>query len=150
MPKSRNWSPTSAPCHLEWRRSRLLVAALLMLGLLAAVAVLAAEVPAVVAWPAAVAVVGCGHRLAVRELRRPARTLVIPAGDSAVLVDGAPADDFTVRWRGPLAFAQWRDARGRRERIAFWPDACSTALRRELRLAMIGRTAARSAGSMAP
>ena len=150
MPKSRNWSPTSAPCHLEWRPSRLLAAALLMLGLLAAVAVLAAEVPSVVAWPGAVAVVGYGHRLARRELRRPSRSLAIPAGADAVLVDGAPAGDFAVCWRGPLAFVHWRDARGRRERIQFWPDTWSAALRRELRLAMIGRAAARAAGSMAP
>ena len=150
MPKSRNWSPTSAPCHLEWRPSRLLTAALLMLGLLAAVAVLAAEVPAVIAWPAAVAAVGYGHWLARRELHRPSRALAIPARDGAVLIDGEPAGDFAVRWRGPLAFVQWRDPRGRRERIQFWPDTLAAPVCRELRLAMIGRAPALAAGSMAP
>ena len=149
MPTSRNWSPTSAPCRLEWRPSRLLAAALLMLGPLAAVAVMAAEVPAVVAWPAAVAAMGYGHWLALRERGRPSRTLSIPA-DGPVLIDGEAAGDFAMRWRGPLAFVQWRDARGRCERIQFWPDTLAAPVRRELRLAMIGRVAARATGSMAP
>lgn len=150
MSKSRHWSTASAPCRLEWRPSRLLAGSLLTLGMLGAAAILGSEIPGLAAWPAALVTLGYGLWLGRRELRRPARGLIIPAGDGAAMLDGATMVDFDVQWRGPLAFLQWRDARGVRQRMQFWPDMLPATARRELRLAMINRTAAPAAGSMAP
>ncbi len=150
MAKSRNWSNASAPCRLEWQPSRLLAGVLLMLGVLAAVAVLASEIPRLSAWPLALLAVGYGIWLACRELRRPRRNLVIATGDVRAMLDDVPVTGFDVQWRGPLTFLQWREAKGVRQRVQLWPDTLDAAGRRELRLAMIARRAAPATGSMAP
>lgn len=150
MPKSRRSSTASAPCRLEWRPSWLLAGSLLALGLLAATGILGSAIPAAAAWPSAALVVGYGGWLGVRELRRPVRRLTIADGAGAVIVDGVAVAAFAVQWRGPLAFVHWRDASGPRRRLQFAPDTLDLPARRELRLAMIARAAARAAGSMAP
>lgn len=38
------------------------------------------------------------------------------------MVDGLPVDALDLHWRGPLAFLRYRDATGRRQRLAWWPD----------------------------
>lgn len=118
--------------------------------MLAAAAILGSEVPRLAAWPCALAAGGYGAWLARGELRRRYRGLIIPAGDAAAMLDGVPMRDFDLEWRGPLAFARWRDAQGARQRLHFWPDTCPAPARRELRLAMIARATASRAGSMAP
>lgn len=150
MPKSRNWSNTSAPCRLEWRPSKLLAAALLALGMLAAGSVLAAEIPGPAAWPMAFAALAYGQWLARRELKRPGRTLLVPSGKGVALFDGVAMGGMEVQWRGPLAFVQWRNPQGLRGRMQFWPDTLPAPSRRELRLALINHTPAPAAGSMAP
>ena len=150
MPTSRHWSNASAPCRLEWRPSRLLAGVLLTLGALGAAAIIASEIPRLAAWPSALVALGYGVWLARRELRRPSRSLIIPMADSQATLDGAVITDFQVQWRGPLAFLQWRDAQGRRQRMQCWPDTLSAPARRELRLASRARPTAPSAGSMAP
>jgi len=150
MPKSRHWSIASAPCRLEWRPSRLLAVSLLMLGLLAAAALIGSEIPGPLAWPAGFVAFGHGLWLGRRELLWPTRSLLIPARDGAALLDGVVMADFDVQWRGPLAFVRWRDAQGRRQRMQFWPDTLPAHARRELRLALINHTPAPAAGSMAP
>lgn len=146
MPKSRNCSHTSAPCRLEWRPSRLLAGWLLLLGMLAAASITASEVPRLAAWPSALMAFGYGVWLARRALRPPVRGLIIPPGDSPAMLDGVAMTDFDVQWRGPLAFLQWRDAQGLRQRLQFWPDTLPAHARRELRLAMIANLAAPPAG----
>jgi len=91
-----------------------------------------------------------GAWLGRRELLRPSCSLVIPRGDSLATVDGASMADLQLQWRGPLAFLQWRDAHGRRERLHGWPDNLAADARRELRLAMAARSPAQSPRSVAP
>lgn len=150
MPTPRNWSNASAPCRLEWRPSRLLAGSLMLLGALGAASILGSEIPVPAAWPSALAVVVYAMWLAGRELRRPVRGLMVPAGDGAAMLDDVPMTDLDVQWRGPLAFVQWRDEHGLRQRLQFWPDTLPASDRRELRLAMIARHAAPAARSMAP
>lgn len=150
MPHSIRSSSASAPCRLEWRPSRLLVACLLLLALAAALSVMASEMPRPAAWLLALAASAHGFRLAWRESRRAACEVVIAPGDAASSVDGVPVSALTVRWRGPLACLQWRTADGRSQRLAFWPDTLPAPRRRELRLAAPAAIAARPHASMAP
>ncbi|MDH5833864.1 hypothetical protein [Luteimonas sp. M1R5S59] len=111
---------------------------------------LVSEMPPPVAWPLALSAVGYALWLARREWRRPACSLVLAGDADRVEVDGEPVGDFALQWRGPLAFAAWRDVRGRRRRLAWWPDTLPPARRRELRLAAPAPRAARRGPSMAP
>ncbi|BDU16989.1 protein YgfX [Lysobacter auxotrophicus] len=148
MPNSPSSSTPSAPCRLEWRPSRWLAFALLLLGLLAALSVLASEMPLIVSVPVSLLAAGEGLRLARREMRRPGRDVVV-ASDGRAALDGAPVDDMRVHWRGPWAFARFRDADGRLGRLAWWPDALPARDRRELRLAIPVIQAAHSRPPMA-
>lgn len=122
---------------------------LCVLGLSAAFAVMVAELPWWLSIPAAVIAAAYGYWLARSELRRPAHCLVIPVNEAAT-IDDQPMTDLELQWRGPLAFLQWRDASGRRQRLQGWPDTLDSKARRELRLAMAARPPARSPGSVAP
>jgi toxin CptA len=75
--------------------------------------------------------------------------VVISDDGTAVSVDGARVEDFTVHWRGPLAFARWRDGQGGVHRLAWWPDTLPASARRELRLAAPAQSNASGAHSMA-
>jgi toxin CptA len=110
------------------------VAALLLLSVLAPFAVLASEMPRPAAWPLALVAAAFGLRTAHREARRPPRRLELPAGAGRALLDGVPLADAALAWRGPLAFLRWRDAAGRRGRLAWWPDTLPPAERRVLKL----------------
>ncbi|MEG3191630.1 hypothetical protein [Lysobacter sp. D1-1-M9] len=158
MPTSRNSSGTSATCRpenkafagrLEWRPSRLLIAALGALGVLAAIALAHSDLPAVLAWPLASAALGYGIWLAWQEARRPVRQLVIADDGARTTIDDIGVAEFTVAWRGPLAFARWTDADGHCQRLVWWPDTLAAAQRRELRLAIPARPPSRPPGSMA-
>lgn len=173
MTHSTRLSSRSAQCHLEWRPSRWLIMALAGLGLCAAIAVLASDIPDRLAWPCALLAAIAGMWCARRELRRPHRQLLIrgapprpvvtrdaqeaPADDGpgwtgaeACTVDGLPVQGLVVQWRGPLAFLSWRDATGRRQRLSWWPDTLPPTLRRELRLAAPAAVASRHRRSVAP
>ena len=76
--------------------------------------------------------------------------LIIPLNDTAATIDGRDMNDFQVQWRGPLAFLQWRDGEGRRQRLHGWPGTLDALARRELRLAMAARMPTRPARSVAP
>lgn len=142
---------TAAPgARIEWRPSRCLLAAMLLLGAFAAGSVLASEMPRPLAWPLSAVAAGYGLWLFRRERRRPALSLVLGGDPFRAEVDGEPVDGFDLQWRGPLAYASWRDRDGRRRRLAWWPDTLAPARRRELRLAVPAARAARQGTSMAP
>lgn len=104
-------------CRLERRPSPLLIAALLSLAAAAAFAVLVSEMPRVAAWPLALAAIAYGGRLARREARTVPGEFVIPhATEARATVDGTAVEALSVRWRGPIAFLQWRDGDGLRHR----------------------------------
>jgi toxin CptA len=110
------------------------VRALCGLTVLAAVSLIASDLPRPFAWSSAVAVFAAGLWRAGREPGRKACAIVI-AADGRATVDGLPVDDFSVDWRGSLAFLYWRDVAGSRQRRSFWPDTLPAGKRRELRLA---------------
>src|SRR5688572_8908667 len=139
MRSSRHWSTTSAPCRLELGPSRLLALALVLMGLLGAIAVVMSEAPWAIAVPVAGAALVHAAVLARRELRRPVRRLVVPHSAAPARVDDTDMEALEVHWRGPLAVLAWRDPRGRRHRLHAWPDTLRRPARRELRLALAAR-----------
>ena len=161
MPNSMPSSAACASCppaeraapavaaRIAWRPSRWIAWMLPLLGVLAAVSLLASDLPALLARPAAVLACLHGAWLWRRERRRAPGMFEFRRG-AGPLVDGEPALVFGLQWRGPLAFASWRDARGRRRHRAWWPDTLPPPLRRELRLAAPAGPAARDEASMAP
>lgn len=161
MPNSTRSSAASARFHpadraafagtarIAWRPSRWLAWAMPLLGLLSACSLLASDLPAPLAWPGAVLACGYAAWLWRRERAHVEQTFVFGPG-ATPQVDGEPATDFVLQWRGPLAFASWRDAGGRRRHRAWWPDTLPAAARRELRLAAPATQAARGGASMAP
>lgn len=159
MPNSTRSSSASARCHpaadvsgcrLERRVSPLLVGVLLALAPAAAFAVLVSEMPRTAAWPLALAALAHGGWLAWNEVRAVRGDLVIAGGTGRATVDGKAVEDLSVRWRGPIAFLEWRDGDGHRRRHVFFPDTLPAARRRELRLAAPAPAPARRAPSVAP
>lgn len=133
MRSRRNCSTTSAPFRCEWRPSRWMSGALVLLGTLAALSLSNCELDARIAWPAALLVLATGLSLARREARMPVRQLLLSA--TAANVDGVAIDAPELLERGPLAILRWRAGK-RRGQLLFWPDTLPRAMRRELRLAV--------------
>ena len=154
MPNSLRSSPASAPCRLEWRPSRWLLAALLVLSVLAPLSVLGSDLPRAGAWPLAIGAAGYGLWLVRREAGRARRLLVLGAahmpGGPRDTLDGRPVQACRISWRGPLAFVHLLDLDGRELRLAWWPDTLPAAQRRELRLAAGSPDAGRHRGDRAP
>lgn len=123
---------------------------LLVLAATSAFAVLASDLPPIAARILAPVALAWGAWCAWRESQRPGCTLTVVPDAERATVDGTPARALEVRWRGPLAFVQWRDGDGHTRRRAFWPDTLPAALRRELRLAAPPAVPARTPASMAP
>ena len=88
MSNSPHWCSASANFRSDWRPSAILRGALVVLGLLAGLSLLASDLPRAFAWPAAIAGAGWGAWLARREARRPPIALAWRA-DGALFVDGA-------------------------------------------------------------
>lgn len=149
MPHSIRSFDTSAPCRLDWRPSRWLIATLVALAVLAAFSAVASDLPRWAAWPLALVALTYGLGLARREWRKPVCSVVIADRGAVVHIDGIKVERFVVQWRGPLAFASWGDGHGRTARLVWWPDTLRRASRRELRLAAATPAAARPAQSMA-
>lgn len=150
MPKSHRSSHASEICRLDWRPSRLLAGGLAVIGLLAAFAAIASEMPQLAAWPLACAAALQGLRLALLESRRPVAALVWNGHTEVVTIDGIAVADPALRWRGPIACLRYRDAQGGWQRLIWWPDTLPARRRRELRLAAAGPAPARHRASMAP
>lgn len=148
MPNSHNWSSASATCRIDWRPSRILSGALIALGLLAGLSLLASDLPSAFAWPVALIATVWGVWLARRESRREPIRLCW-RGDGVLLVEDERAESAELQWRGPLAFLSWRVGNKTR-RLAWWPDTLLAPRRRELRLAAAAAEAARQRARMAP
>jgi hypothetical protein len=134
---------------------------LVLLGGLAVAALLASDLPGGWVWLGAPVTLAYAAWLARCELRKPWRTLQIPAlppsrheGDAGEAelptLDGFPLMEVEVRWRGAAAFLQCRGQGGRRFRAVLWPDVARAPARRELRLALHDRATSPSRPSMAP
>lgn len=106
--------------------------------------------PRLLAWPLAVMAVAYGGGLLRWQARLPRRSFLFPGNEQPVLLDGRPLQAVRVDWRGPLAVVSWQAARGRRQRLAWWPDTLPPARRRELRLAAGVLEAAQRGAAMAP
>ena len=143
MTKWHHSSSTSASCRLEWRPSRLLLAALVSLTLLAAFSVVVSGVPRLLAWPLLAWVVWFGIRGARSQSRRPTIQLMFPGNGMPAIVDGEAVEGMRIEWRGPLAFATWKERGGGVRRLVWWPDILPATKRRELRLAASDSEAAR-------
>lgn len=150
MTHSHRLSSASVSCRLEWRPSRWVIGALLALGLLAALAVLASGMPRPVAWPLVVSTLAYACWRARRESKLPGHALFLPGNELPAMLDGLPIEQARLQWRGPLAFLLWRDRQGRPQRLSWWPDTLPAASRRELRLAAGSLEAARDRRRMAP
>jgi len=99
---------------VTWRPSWWVVGAHLAFGVFGGIGVVASAVPRDLAIPGAAAAILSGVLQALREGRRPARTLRVA--------------ELDLHWRGPLAF----DAR---HGLSWWPDTLDARGRRQLRLA---------------
>lgn len=122
----------------------------MVLGLTAAGAVLASEMPRLAAWPLAACAIFHGLRLAHRYRRAPHQAVWFPGEARDATVDGERMAQVRVRWRGPLAFVSWRTPTGERRHLAWWPDTLPPEARRELRLAAPVTGAGRRGAGMAP
>lgn len=129
-------SSASSPCRIDWRPSRWAVLGAVLLGALAALAILLADVPA--NWRPGLALLafGIGAHGAWREARRSPWTLYWPGIDaSAVRIVAGHNQAVTIRGihlRGPLAGVTLNDANGRTHHALWWPDTLSAASRRAL------------------
>ena len=148
-PNSPHWSSASPTCRIEWRPSRWLLAALILLPVLAACALHASGMPRMLAWPLGALVLWHGL-VRARRCWCTAAGLVVIDAQRRVLVDGEQVAQPRLQWRGPLAVLAWRDGRGRLQRRSWWPDTLPPARRRELRLAADSAIPARAAPQMAP
>ncbi len=142
-------SPISAPFRCKHRPSCWLVAALGLLGLLAAFAALNCDLEALVAWPLAGLALLWSFRSMGREWQRPVRRLLVPATAQPARLDGLALDELQLFERGPLVLLRWRSGR-QRGSLLFLPDTLPRGQRRELRLAVRAHAVSREAGTMAP
>lgn len=148
MPSLQHLSPSSASFRLDWRPSAWLISGLPVLSALAALSVLLSGLPSALIWPSAILALAYGAVLSRREALKAPVALELDA--QSVLLDDDPVEQFRVFWRGPLAFARFRDADGRLQRLVWWPDTLDPATRRELRLALPREPTARGRRSVAP
>lgn len=149
MRSRRNCWNTSAPFRCEWKPSRWLSSALLVLGGLGAIASLNCDLPLRHALPLALLGLAWSCLLVRRELRRPCQSLLIPAPPGAARVDNLPIDALELVERGVLVMLRWRAGK-RRGVLLFWPDTLTGAQRRELRLAVRAHSVSRNAETVAP
>ena len=138
-------STASSNCRIDWRASRQLCLALLALGVLAALAVLLAELPLVVRLLLAAAALAHAALLARREWRRPPCTLEFDEGGARLMQAGGMASTLhspRLRLRGVLASLDWRDGDGRRHALLWCADTLPVPARRQLRLRLGGQSPA--------
>ena len=154
MPTSPPSSTPSADCRIDWRPSRLQVAALVLLAMLAGAAVMASALPA----PSRPLLAGLATLHGLLLARRSAA-----AAPQVVACDPAgwtlrPRHDGRARrllgvvvdTRWPLLRLRARDVAGRRVTLVWWPDTLAGDERRRLaRIARAGTDTDNSLPSMA-
>lgn len=137
-----------ADCELQWRPSRWLALALIVLGVLGGMSAWVSELPPWLSLPVAGLALIWAVASARRELRCPGRVLVIRGGRATLA--GEAIADLRLHWRGWLARLDFTGPDGRRQRLLWWPDTLDAAARRELRLAVAVTAPARDRRSVAP
>lgn len=147
MSKSRRWSNRSPVCRIDLRPSRVLAACLAALGALGTISWWMSEATTSLAVGGSALWLVAAIAYAVREMRRPARSLAI--GADGAEVDERRVDDFTVDWRGPIFVLEWREA-GRHVRWLGFPDVLDATARRELRLWALQRREYAPTAAVAP
>lgn len=131
-------SSTSSICRIDWRPSRLLQAALLALGLLAALSLWLSNL----SWWAAIAAGAVAMVIAARAARneslQPDCSITWQAGAKTANVNFATR---TESWHSPKASFHGAigvfsgvDEAGRRRRLLWWPDTLDARERRRFRL----------------
>ncbi|BCT93502.1 hypothetical protein LYSHEL_25260 [Lysobacter helvus] len=103
-----------AASTVTWRPSWWVVGAHLVFGVFGGIGLVASALPRDLAIPGACVALLAGALRALRERRRPARTLRIA--------------ELDLHWRGPLAFDT-------RHGLSWWPDTLAARGRRAMRLA---------------
>ena len=134
-------STASPSCRIDWRPSRSLCGALLVLGLLGAVSVLLSDLSP--AWRVLLAPASLlqGARLALREWRRAPCALEVSA-DGQASIGGDALASRRLRLRGVLASLDWRFADGRRGSLLWCADTLDAPTRRQLLLRLGGQSPA--------
>jgi toxin CptA len=131
-------SSESSSFRIDWRPSQLFCAALVCLGLLAALSFWLSALPAPLRIVCALLASAHGFWLARREYRRPACSLLLSADGSRLVIDFGDGLPVLARselsLRGPLAALTGRSEDGRRWRFHWWPDTLPVEPRRALRL----------------
>lgn len=128
-------SPASSIFRLDWRPSRVLGLALVMLGLLASASVLASRLPPLLKVPAATLALAHALHLARREAGRAPCALAWAGGHGPLRAGDQGLVAPRLHLRGPIAVLVARDVHGRLQRFCWWPDTLSPGLRRQLALA---------------
>jgi len=123
--------------------------AIILLGMLGAIAALNCDLEPPHAGPLALAALLWAAGLVWREQRRPTKILLIPQGPRPAPLDGLVLDTLQLQERGPLAVLRWQAGK-QRGALLFWPDTLPRACRRELRLAVRDHTISRNAETVAP
>lgn len=137
-------SIASANCRIDWRPSRQICVALLVLGVMAAISAWLSDLPLAARLLLGAAALAQGAWLAHREWRRPACVLEFEGEAVLVVGESGPRELRSPRLslRGPLASLIGRDADGRRQVLNWCADTLPIASRRQLRLRFAGQSAA--------
>lgn len=132
-------STSSSTCRIDWRPSRWLAAALVVLGVMAALSLWLSALSPAAKWAGMPLALAWSVLLAVRHRALPPLALDWLGGDEPAYLTGPTGicrlDAVTVRLRGPLATLAGIDAQGRLHRLGWWPDTLAADDRRQLRLA---------------
>ena len=132
-------SNSSSICRVDWRPSRWLAAALVALGVMAALSLWLSALPLFVKSAGLLLALADGLWLARRHLAQPPLAVDWLGGGEPAYLTGPGGvvrlQGVRARLRGPLASLSGTDARGRTRRLGWWPDTLGSADRRQLRLA---------------
>lgn len=146
-------SKPSSTCRIDWQASRLLVSALILLGLLAAVSLWLSALPLPIKLPLAMLALGYSLFLARREAGRRNFFVELSSDGTTMLMVFADrsmqlsAPRVTVR--GPLACVSGVGGDGRTRRLLWCPDNLPVQSHRALRLRVAGDRIATSGPALA-